>query len=353
MQSDARSKHRVARFYDVERARYLPGAATLVRVVPDDDPRPELARLSERILEQERRDYATLLSEALSAAERPSPGSRWHVDRESASGNEVAAASLADGAHQFQKLMYSIADHADVLRLLMKHDQLLLIPAWTISRAILEPILLTCWLTDPAVTSDMRIARAASLLPGMIQGTMNQLAKFGEKHADELEGKRVVRAEIVTYYKRNDFDIQWATNSRGNPKDEISGVIYRGCRATINKNITQLAQQYLPDDAYIYGLLSGAAHGQAWLLNGLGEDVDEAIRSIMAPLMPISDAYTMALCGYLGIVPDWYMNRRQHRLMALMRRGSAVQTVDRSSEQTAFGVLSKGLHVDEISRKKR
>lgn len=318
------------------------------RMLPEDDIRPELARLSERILRQEQRDYEKLLAEAWTAVESPLPGSKWHNDRQGAEGNEIAEASLAYATEQFQHLMFSIKDHMETLILIMQHQRLLLVPAWTVSRAVLEPVLMSCWLTDPQATSEMRIARSASLLPGVVQGSINQLRKYGSQDKGELPGKLETRSELITYYRDHDFEIIKAKKD-GVQTEDIAAVRYGKSKASINHNVTQLANAYLPDDPHLYGILSGAAHGQPWLLNGLSDDTDEAIRAIVGPLLPISDAYTQAVCGYLGTSAHGALARRQFRLVALMTRGSPVRTLDRSSRQTAFGTFSKGLRPDEIT----
>jgi hypothetical protein len=200
---------------------------------------------------------------------------------------------------------------------------------------------------DPIVSTEMRIARAASLLPGVFEGAIHQLSKF-EGQEPELEKKRGGRSDLVDFYARHGFDVVRATSKRDRPADELSAVIYEGERASINHNITQLAERFVPGDPYLYGLLSGATHSKLWWLNGLGDDADEALRAIVAPLMPVSDAYTRAVCGYLGLDASRYVARRRSRLAALMFRSSPVPTIDRSSRETAFGTLSKGLRPDEI-----
>ena len=245
--------------------------------------------------------------------------------------------------------MRSIRDHAEVILLLMQHDRLLLVPSWTNTRAILEPVLLSCWLTDPDAHSEARIARAASLVLGTIQGAITQLRKFSGQD-DELQAKREARSELIDYYATSGFGVVWAHDKNGKPKDEVAAVLFEGHRAPLQHNITQHALKYVPGEPHLYGMLSGAAHGQTWLLNGLSGDADEAIRSIMVLLLPVSAAYTNAICGYLDLDPRPYVARRQTRLTALMSRGSAVDPGIQSSRDTAFGELSSGLRYQSIMR---
>lgn len=282
------------------------------------DPRPKLARLSEKILNREVGEYTRLFDDAVTALREPREGSLWALDRQAAGENQAAIDALGDGAMQAQRLAISAAGHAEVLRMLMRHDRLLLVPAWTNSRAVLEPILMTCWLTDPDVTPQMRIARAASLTPGILEGSIAQLAKFGDQR-DELQQKRQTRTDLIAYYEHNGFTIKLARDKKveGKFRDEIGSVVFEGQLASTNHNITEMAKQFVPDTPFLYGLLSGATHSKLWLLNGLGADADEAILAIMNLLLPISHAYTQALCTYLGLDPTPYLTRRTRRHIAL------------------------------------
>ncbi|NUU19525.1 hypothetical protein HP550_19935 [Cellulomonas humilata] len=314
----------------------------------EDDPRPELARVAERVIEQETRSYRSLFTDAGRAVNEPVAGSLWHADSACARGNEVADGSLAYAVGQFQLLMRSIDNHAEALLLMMRHDRLLRTPAWAAARAVLEPVLMSCWLTQPDVSSEMRIARAASLLPGVYQGAIALLPKFPGSD-EELATKKEARTDLVAYYAKHGFEVLTA-NKSGVSTGDITAVVYGGSRASINHNITQLAGQFLPDDPYLYGMLSGAVHSKLWVLNDISESADEAIRAIVAPLMPVSDAYTNAICGYLGLDAGPILARRATRLNALMTRGSPPRNA--TQRGTAFGQLQSGLRVDEIARKR-
>lgn len=318
----------------------------------DDDQRPELARLAERILAQEVRDFTTLFTAAVQAARDPGPESLWGLDQAAAGGNEGAQGALAYASEQVQRWIFSVHDHAEVLLLLLKHQKLLLIPSWTNARALLEPVLLTCWLLDAKADSSTRIARAASLMPGVIEGAIRQLGLFSGEQ-DELEAKHAARDELVEYNARHGIESVRRRDKHGVIQDEVAAVVYDGRKASINHNITQLAHDYLPEDRWLYGLLSGATHSKPWLLNGLTNDADEAIRAIIAPLMPVSDAFTKAVTLYLGLDGAPYLARHARRLQALMERGSPIASIDRSTRPTAFGTFQRGLRPDEIAKPRR
>lgn len=316
----------------------------------EEDWRPALARLGERILKQEITDYTKLFEAAVGAAKNPPQGSTWEADLQTAKGNEAAEAALAYASEQFARLCTSVHDHAEVLLLLMGHKRLLFVPAWTNARAILEPVLMMCWLTDREVDSETRITRAMSLLPGIIEGTIKQLAKFPDRD-QELQEKRAAREDLVAYYARHGVETIRQTDKKNRPLEAVGSLRFQGRRAPLEHNITQLAERYLPDDPYLYGMLSGATHSKLWLLNGLSDDADEAIRAVLAPLIPVSEAYTRALCSYLGIDSTEYMTKHRRRLIALMERGSSPAAVDRSSRPTAFGQFQRGLRLEEITRR--
>ncbi len=68
----------------------------------DDDQRPELARLAERILAQEVRDFTTLSTAAVQAARDPGPESLWGLDQAAAGGNGGAQGALRTPRSRFR-----------------------------------------------------------------------------------------------------------------------------------------------------------------------------------------------------------------------------------------------------------
>lgn len=316
--------------------------------VTGEDLRPRLARLSERIVLQEQAAYRDLFTQALGAAREPVPGSLWARDRDAAAGNEGALGALAHAGEQFQVLQGSIEAHSEALVLLLRHERLLLVSALALCRAIFEPVLWSCWLTDPSATSRKRIARAASLGLGTSQGTLNQLAKFDSPDL-EITDKRKARADLVAWYERHGLEVVWATR-KGKPADEIVAVRFEGEKASLNPQLTQMAQDFVPASPFLYGLLSGAVHSRPWLLSGLAGHHDDALRMFMGPLLDISDAYTVATCTYLGLDAAPFLARRRPRMKALLTTGFVLRTPT-TVRATAFSVhdLTSGLRPDELS----
>ncbi|QCB92631.1 hypothetical protein [Cellulomonas shaoxiangyii] len=314
-----------------------------------EDVRPPLARLAERVVLQERDAYGKLFAAASAAAEGAGSG-LWAVDQQRAAGIDGAVAALSWASDHVQRWSFSVRDHADTLLLLLRHQKLLPVPAWTVSRAIMEAVLQTCWLLDAEASSETRIARAASILPAVLNESIVLLERFGSSVVDELEEKRQARADLECVLTQDGFRVERATDKHGQVTDAIGRVWFAGQSASTRNNITQLAAKYVPDDPWLYGLFSGAAHAKPWLLMGLSDDVDEAIRSLVLPLLPISDAYSRALCGYFDLDAEPYVRARRTRLVAMVERGSSVRTIDRSIEESAFGTKMSGLRYYELGR---
>lgn len=313
-----------------------------------NDSSPPLARLSVRILTQEYEDYRKLLAEAAQAVTEPFTGSPWAADRDAYADNEAATFAFGNAVDQFQLLVSHMRDQLDALLLMMRHDRLLLPPAWATSRAIMESVILSCWLMDPHVSSEMRTARAASLHLGEIQGSIDQLNKQGQRHYELIRELLLQRSEAVELYQDNGFIVVLADK----PDKPIRAVRFGQSKASINNNVTQLAERYLPDNAYQYGIFSGAVHGQPWLLNGLAADADEAVRSIIGPLISISEVYTESICHHLGLSGDRYVGRRVLRLTALMQ-DFRTQRPRHRPRATAFGMLETELSEREILEDRR
>lgn len=133
--------------------------------------------------------------------------------------------------------------------------------------------------------------------------------------------------ELVRDYERAGFEVVWSLDRQQRARDDkIAAVRFGDAQASLNPNITQLGERYLPSDAHLYGLLSGASHSEPWLLSNFDAgSADNALWAVMAPLMPTSDAYTTAICRYFAIDVEPYMRKRRFRQRVLFRavRGDA------------------------------
>lgn len=318
----------------------------------DQTGRPKFASLCIKVIEQEWRSWESLLSEAhrISAERPPSrPDTPWAQDWTLVQGNEFLEGALAVASERFQRLMFAVRDYAETMLLLLKHDRLLVQPAWSAGRGAMEAVLLSCWLLDSTKSSEMRLARALSLLPAVVQGTMDTLRKFPGQD-EEVAQKREVRNEIVAYLRENQVEVLWKLDKRHSRTDTTIGVVFRSNKASFNRNITQLAEWYLPDEPYLYTLLSGAAHSDSWLLEGIEpRSAGEALNSVVMPFLAVSLGYTRSVCSYFGIDARPYVAANERRLKALVLRGGG-QSERQPDRQTAFGRLGSGF-VEEFTRR--
>src|SRR5690606_11165624 len=154
-----------------------------------------------------------------------------------------------------QRLAIVIDDAAQTLWLMMRHDQMLFVPAGSITRQILEAVLQTCWLMEASASPEQRIARAAALRPSC---------------PDEQI------PELMRLMRREGFRVDMVTNKQDRPTEEVLRVEYRGASAPTRLNMTSLLERHFVDrDRWLYSLLSGSAHVKGWFLEAPPEDVDE------------------------------------------------------------------------------
>lgn len=316
----------------------------------DEANRPKFANVCIKLIAQERRDWTKLLGDAhgVVLARPPSPSTLWGQDMSRAQGNDVLEGAIAHASEQFQLLLGAIDDYTENFLLMLRHDRLLIQPAWSAVRGIMEAALLSCWLLDSTKTPEMRLARALSLLPSTIQGAIDTLQKF-TADSGELAKKREARTDLIDYFERHGVEVLWKRDKRGHRTDVTNAVVFEGQKASFNLNVTQLAEWYLPDSPYLYPLLSGAAHSEFWLLNGVRPNsAGEALNSVVMPLFVISAGFVTSACAYFGLDERPYLRSNERRTMALlMRGGGATLKPDRV---TAFGRIGSGLP-HEFSRK--
>jgi hypothetical protein len=271
------------------------------------------------VLRQEVAGYAMLLSEAATAVREVRPESLFAADRAIASGNDRAEQSIGWASEVVQRWAHSMRDHVELIERALAPPRLLLLPAWTAARVVLESALMTCWLLDAQVSSHMRIARATALVLGTPQGNADMHRRIGE-HDERAVGLATL-GEMAQDYEQAGFEVVWSLDRQRRARDDkIAAVRFGDARASLNPNMTQLGERYLPRDAHLYGLLSGASHSEPWLLSDFDAgSVDNALWAVMAPLTPTSDAYTTAICRYFAIDAEPYMRKRRFREMVLFR----------------------------------
>lgn len=281
------------------------------------DPRPRIARVVERVLRREVADYTEMLGEAAVAARELREGTLWKADRDTVAGDEFATGVITYASEHVQHLINSMHDHIELIDRALSQPRLLFVPAWTAARAVVEAVLSVAWLMDAEVPSEMRVARAATLLIATPQGTADMHRRLGE---DEQRQERIeALQELVDKLTHSGFEIEWAEGKRGHRRnDKVAAVKYGGEEARLRRNFTSLAERYMPVDAHMYGMLSGASHGEPWLLPSLRKgDAATALRAIMTPLFPASDVLTRSICSYFAFDGERYARKRRTRLLAV------------------------------------
>lgn len=315
--------------------------------------RPKFATFCINMLEQERRAVRSILSEsyAIVGGEAPTVAETpWAKDRALVRGDELLEwAFLSVGFEHFQRLAHAADDYIDSLIAIINHDRLLTQPAWSSSRGVMESVLTSCWLLDATKPSEMRVARALSLLPSIYQGAIDTLEKFPNQK-EELTQKRQARGDLIAAYKKHNVEISWKYNKRQERTDTTTAVVFRDNKAPFSRNVTQLAEAYLPREPWLYPLLSGAAHSELWLLSGMNsESLEQAVSAIFLPLFAFSEAYIHALCNYFGLDSRKHLAANQRRLTAIARRAGMHAPI-RPDRPTAFGALGSGYLEEFTSR---
>lgn len=310
----------------------------------DENNRPKYASYCINILNQERRSIESLLQEARRLMEeRPESHSTspFIQDLELVVTDKFLEAPFEHAVEQFRRLTSAASEYTAAFTLLLKHDQLMIQASWGLVRGAMEAVLTLAWFIEASKTSDMRAARALSLLPAIAEGGIKAASKFPTAK-EQVAEKRELKADVIKYYQKHGVEIVWGRDKDKQPTDEAVGIVYKGKKAAFSRNVTQMASWYLPDSPQLYPLLSGAAHSEAWRLNGIQpESLGEALNSVVMPLLEISQGYINAVSSYFGIDPSPYLTGNTRRLMGLMMRGGTSTPTE--SVSTAFGLRGSGL----------
>lgn len=309
-------------------------------------------KLARRVVNQELVDYQKLFKQIMEQASIPDAPTLWTMDKSASTGNECVKSSVVNAIGVFQRICSSIREHAAALKLIIDNDaEILRLPAWAAARSILEGILMSIWMLDVEASENARLARALSLQPSVIEGSIKTISKFPQVTStdEQLAKMRENRQKIINYYRQHKIEVVMTYDKNKKiHKEDISAVVFKGNKATINHNISDLAQRYLPDDHHLYALLSGAVHSKPWLLAGVSNDISEIFHSIVAPMLPVSDVYTKTLCTYFGIDPSWYVRRRATRVQALAIKRHELNPSVPDSKSTVFGELEVSLALHEL-----
>lgn len=197
-------------------------------------------------------------------------------------------------------------------------------PVWTpltLARVVLEAMLLGCYLLDPSITLELRLARVAALDITEAEHQIKAAKTFPapvpavEKHLEKAL-QRCAKAGAQVHR---------------NAKGKIVGVSVDGHRAPMDINLTEATTHYLrPGLPSTYRLTSGAAHSRPWMIASSGVDSRRTdsgwaaeAATMMTAVMTVTfavEAFIKNWCAYFGLDPEpalrdlekrqrWFLNR--------------------------------------------
>lgn len=284
-----------------------------------------LRKYAAAVIDSEITYYRAMSRRVLMCFKHPKPRSCWTQDLTAIAGEDVFVGIVRDAQRHAMRVYDSILEHLRTIELVLSSGRELPVAAWTNARVVLEGVLYICWLADADAATEKRIARAATILPQQIEGKYDALEKFPSSVREAMAARqlRSNKRALAEVYAEVGLDLVHFTDKDGKPLDAFRHIVYKGEKAAFRSNTTQLAETYLPNDQKLYHLLSGAAHGKAWFLNGTVTDgYDEFIDHALQPLSVIGDTFRTAIERYFDL--DLRMMRkervaRNHALLMELR----------------------------------
>lgn len=274
-----------------------------------------------KVIRQEREAHASLLAqfkairgEGASQDDVTSPLHRdlvWVTEAEQDFTHSMRTANIV-----LTLLVESMGDWVAGFSRLVEAEQPLPVQASACLRGLLESVLLGCYLLEPDLSTQQRLARFAACILNESQ----QAARIWEKvdfPPDVERDQWEWRDEEVQDQLTIGFIHKWS-------KDEtkVESVWLGKERANLSINITEQATKFLPDNKEFYPLLSAHAHAQLWSSQGLrSADTEVTVGTATLQLLKLSVLWTQALCKYAGLDPQPMLaaTERRHRAMTPRR----------------------------------
>lgn len=265
-------------------------------------PLPDAHVLVERILKQQGRDLAKLSSEVLTHYANPPGGSPAAKDQSWASQTEHA--KLTQGAYtaaaqSVATLLQSMEEYRQGIVALLSSDYMLALPTMNCVRAIHDAALRVCFLADPQISSQERLARCAADFLAGIQGGIPVLLTLSDTLGDgtgDLQRVQTSREDAIALFRGIGLTVN--VNDR---TGQAQNVRCEDKIANVDIKTTDLSLKYTRDIVFSWRLNSGATHSSRWLSNGLDGPWPVLLISMIFPLLDISDALTTNLLGYVGL----------------------------------------------------
>ncbi|WP_182263106.1 hypothetical protein [Rhodococcus sp. UFZ-B548] len=272
-----------------------------------------------RVVRQQRTAVQQELTAALDAFHEPVTGSprardaAWLDDRGQRE-IEGLKGIFGIGVEHTAELLRVAREHSVAIEILLDAEEILPIPMMSLVRSVHEALLEACWLTDPAIGSDQRIARAAAACLASVQGNLsplNQLPNTGIRVAEVQESVEGMHALL----KQFGFDLRYDKAGA-----LVTAVIYGEGRAALKINVTELNGLYMPGSEHMWSLGSGGTHSRHWFTAGLEGSRDLLAIMIVAPMLDFVDAAIDNIHGYLGLPTREFHKRAHQRRIALLSR---------------------------------
>ncbi|WP_331738144.1 hypothetical protein [Embleya sp. NBC_00896] len=176
-------------------------------------------------------------------------------------------------------------------------------PVWsplTLSRTVMENVLIHHYLLDSSIAGGLRLARFA----GLWRTDIGHMGKM----ADALGHPGATASTASTDARANKLLADAGIRERFNAKGKLIGHEVDGDNARLDINITEQAGKALP--TWIpapYRLLSGAAHGRPWMIERarmLAQGTDDRLVGEAATLMTAA----MVVFGSLEVAVTTWQN---------------------------------------------
>lgn len=299
-----------------------------------------------RVIRQHRAAIQRELTAALVAFHEPvSDSSRAHdaewLDDRKQHEIDVLNGILGLGVEHTAELLRVAREHSIAIETLLDADEILPIPMMSLVRSVHEALLEVCWLTDPAIGSDQRIARAAAVCLASVQGNLSplkQLPDTGIRVAQVQESVQEMHALLEQYGFELHLDKSGAL---------ATSVTYGAGRAALKLNVTELNHLYMPGSEHLWTLGSGGTHSRHWFTAGLEGSRDLLSTMIVAPMLDFVDAAIDSINGYVGLpTREFHARGHQRRVALLSRRNEEISPGAISAGYDEYAAARALVHTD-------
>ncbi len=275
-----------------------------------------------RVLRQQRAALERELDTALRAVHKPVPGSprardaAWLGGRGQRESDGIKGI-FGLGVQHAAELLRVAREHSVAIEVLLDAEEILPIPMMSLVRSVHEALLEVCWLTDPTLDSDQRIARAAAVCLASVQGNLSPLGQIPNTDAQVAEVQKSV-AGMHALLKQYGFGLRYDKAGA-----LVTTVTLGEGRAALKMNVTELNSLYMQGSEHMWSLGSGGTHSRHWFTVGLEGSRDLLATMVVAPMLDFVDAVIDNIHGYLGLPTEDFHKRAHMRRVALLpRRGT-------------------------------